>query len=57
MALSMISLVLACSGLNSPVMRPSQMVSTRLLMFSTSGSSEEIMITAPPSSTMRFIST
>ena len=52
----MISWALDFSGSNSPVMRPFAMVSTRLLMFNTSGSSDEIRMMALPFYTAFFIS-
>ena len=53
----MISAADATDGSNSPVIRPSQIVRTRLLIFKTSGSSDEIMMIAPPSATILFIRT
>ena len=40
---------------NSPVIRPPAMVKTRLLIFNTSGNSEEIRIMELPASTAFFI--
>ena len=54
---AMISAGEATVGSNSPAIRPSQITRTRLLIFKTSGSSEEIMMIAPPSSTILFIKT
>ena len=55
-ALAMISSAEAVAGSNSPLIRPSQIVLTRLLMWRTSGSSDEIRMIEPPPSTIFFIS-
>ncbi len=54
-AFAMISSTEATIGSNSPLTRPSQIVLTRLLMWRTSGNSEEIRMIDPPSSTILFI--